>query len=244
MLRESTGTDAWGHGCVWYYNELRKGNSKVCKLKGLADMCPLACESKQQCYSPKEVYTERRVWDKVVLISSMLKSGLGTRQHNGTLCLAKHLNEQEVYRKCLEWHATGGKGSKGGRGVSAAHDKEIEEFLVNMNTARLHPRINVTDCEELRESIDTHCQFDGEQVAAFTRDARQHDGNYTIAFWIRPHGEEALNKDGRFHPTMTFWSSLSPPKHLLSMGLWYVIVGPLTQLNGTLTKHAHHCHIT
>ena len=220
-LKESTAIDAWGHDCVWYYNEFRKGNKMVCKLKGISDMCPIACDSKQLCYYRKDVYEERRVWNRIMLISSMLEGGLGIRQRNGTICLASHLDAEFVYQKCLEWHDRQGSGSKGGRGVSALDDKEIEEYLTNMNIARLHPRINVTDCEELKHSIDEHCSFDGDQVADFTRDVLKQGGNFTLALWIKPYSSEALNKDGRFHPTMTFWTSLSPPKHLFSAGLWY-----------------------
>ena len=162
---------------MWYYNEFRKGNRKVCKLRGVADMCPIACEAKQQCFQRQEKLQEGRVWDRVMLISSMLKSGQGTRRHNGTVCLAHHLAASEVYRKCQAWQAGGSLGSQQ---MAAA-----EGYLTNLNIAREHPRVNVTDCEELLRSIDPHCSFDGGAVAAFSRDLRRHDGNHTIAFWVK-----------------------------------------------------------
>lgn len=223
-LIETTNTDAWGHDCVWYYNQYRSGNKAICDLKGAKEQCPQACEAKQQCYANNS-FTEYRVWDRTRLISSMLKSGIGVRARNGTLCLASHHNRNTLYQHCLDWHARKGAGSKGGRGVSASDDEAIKEYLTNMNVGRLHPRLNVTDCDEMRDAIDDLCSFDSGQVSSFTKDMKEHGGNYTIAFWIKPHGRISLNEAGRFHPTLTLWSSISPPQHQLSMGLWYNVNG-------------------
>ena len=218
-LQEAQTKSPWGHDCTWFHRQYSMGNTIVCKLAGLTEMCPIACKAYQLCYH-KEVYDSYQLWNSTRLINAMLEGGRGRRKMNGTLCLSSHLNKEAVYNRCVAWRKLG-PGAKGGRGVSAPDDKEIEEYLTNMNVNRLYPRLNVTECEELADAVDEHCSFDSAQVQGFTRDLRAQGGNYTIAFWIKPAGNGALNKEGRFHPTVTFWSNLSKPQQQLSLGLWY-----------------------
>ena len=104
--------------------------------------------------------------------------------------------------------------------MSESDDEAIKEYLTNMKNGRLHPRINVTNCEELRDAVDEFCSFDADTVSLFTKDVKNNGGNWTMVFWIRPKGTVSLDHRGQFVPTMTFWSSLSPPKHHLSIGRW------------------------
>ena len=57
-------------------------------------------------------------------------------------------------------------------------------------------------------------------------------GDWTIAFWIRPTGKEALIEElGHFYPHVQFLSKTSPPQHNLVCHrfLWYKRVSTVTE---------------
>eukprot|EP00961_Rhodomonas_salina_P295860 3935833-Rhodomonas_salina.5 len=77
-------------------------------------------------------------------------------------------------------------------------------------------RVNMTSCEELVASIDPECAFDQKAVQDFTAAVQANGGDWTIAFWIRPTGDESkIQELGNFYPHVQFLGSISPPQHNL-----------------------------
>ncbi len=63
------------------------------------------------------------------------------------------------------------------------------------------------------------CDREGVRVKGGGRqDVKQSRGDYTISFWVKPLGEGSLLPDGRFTPHISFASTISPPRHQISVG--------------------------
>ena len=215
-LADAVWSDSTGHDCGWYSSQ-SKVYPEVCQLQAAARNCPISCKSKQECFTREEPPKRYFAWDRTRLISM--------RADEGTLCLGSHLERAKVVDECRQWHSSGGRGAKGGRGVSAADDKFLQQWLDSMALDGPQPRkgrrVNITVCDELEQAIDVHCGFDIEQVRAFTRDVKANGGDFSFAFWVKPVGDVSMLGDtGRFFPHINFFSTLSPPQHQLHVGYW------------------------
>eukprot|EP00976_Prorocentrum_cordatum_P014880 298156-Prorocentrum_minimum.AAC.1 len=50
--------------------------------------------------------------------------------------------------------------------------------------------VNLTDCDELEESIDESCTFASQGVRDMTTKIREGGGDYNLVFWIKSRGED------------------------------------------------------
>jgi hypothetical protein len=64
---------------------------------------------------------------------------------------------------------------------------------------------------QLEQAIDPDCTFSADTVERFTQDVLEHNGDYTIFFWIRK--PDSSQSKAAFVPGFTWFSSLSPPQH-------------------------------
>jgi len=190
-------TDTYGHGCAWYFNN-RAEYPSLCNYPGVADNCPIACKSKQECFNVG-TYKTYFAWNSIRRIES--------RTSNGTVCMASALNKTEQVEACRRNQpnlATDGKTWQWKRDIAERQDGAL--------------RVNVTDCDELLEATDDYCSFDREPVERFTADMKANGGDFTLAFWVKPLGEISLAPDGRFLPSVHFLSTVSPPFANLAFG--------------------------
>lgn len=89
------------------------------------------------------------------------------------------------------------------------------------NSNRAGRRIDLRDCDVLKEAIDEDCSFDADQVEKFTTEMKLNNGDYTLGFWLKPLGDLSLHDTlKRFLPTLAFYASTSPPLHNLQWGKW------------------------
>jgi hypothetical protein len=67
--------------------------------------------------------------------------------------------------------------------------------------------------QRAHSSVDSCCPF--------LQDMKANGGDFTIAFWIKPLGDVSkLGDTGRFFPSVSFLSKVSPPQHNLHIGYW------------------------
>jgi hypothetical protein len=100
---------------------------------------------------------------------------------------------------------------------------ELEPWMSSAWTGKAR-RIDLADCQRLREAVDDFCGFDSGAVEAFTQESVANGGDYTVGMWVRPvplpDESASLHPDGRFYPSIGFLSSVSPPKPVLAFGIW------------------------
>ena len=197
-MRDTAWSNAYGQTCSWL-SENRAAHPGLCALPQGVKECPIACQTKQECFSnrpqPKAFWT----WDRIRYI--------GAKAPRGTVCLSSDLDAREVVAKCRRWAASGAQSS------DWLGKQEWLEGMASADAARL----NVTDCDELELAIDTECAFSAAATEGFTRAAREGGGDYTVAFWMKP-AEDTSLVGGRFFPQAHFMASLSPPQHNLMVG--------------------------
>jgi hypothetical protein len=197
-MRDTAWRNAYGQTCSWL-SENRAAYPGLCALPpGMKD-CPIACQTKQECFSNRPPPRVFWAWDRIRYI--------GAKAPRGTVCLSSSLDANRVVEDCRRWAASGAP-SRDWPGK--------EEWLEGMASADA-ARLNVTDCDELAEAIDTECAFNAAAIEGFTEAVREGGGDYTVAFWMKPVGGESL-EGGRFFPQAHFMASLSPPQHNLMIG--------------------------
>eukprot|EP00930_Biecheleria_cincta_P090995 TRINITY_DN8047_c0_g1_i8.p1 TRINITY_DN8047_c0_g1~~TRINITY_DN8047_c0_g1_i8.p1 ORF type:complete len:1707 (+),score=239.26 TRINITY_DN8047_c0_g1_i8:19-5139(+) len=77
---------------------------------------------------------------------------------------------------------------------------------------------NVTDCESLRQSIDSHCAFQVENDwTKHFDEIVERSGQLTISFWVRPSSPNSLNSRGEFTPSIQFLAGVAPPEVFLTV---------------------------
>jgi len=208
LMADSSYQDTFGHDCEWFFKN-KKDFPSLCTLSDAARECPVACGSRQQCVSTEPDPPMFVSWDRIRRIESV--------GSNGTICLAGALTPEKVKADCEAWTAQH-VAANGNLGVVAADFEAWADSVLNSRRGR---RVNMTSCEELMASIDPECTFDQKAVEDFTAAVNANGGDWTIAFWIRPTGEESkIHELGNFYPHVQFLGKLSPPQHNLAVGLW------------------------
>lgn len=82
-------------------------------------------------------------------------------------------------------------------------------------------RVDLRDCNAFQAAVDEQCAFNSTEVQRFSQESKQNNGDYTIAFWMKPLGEISFNEyRKRFIPHIQFLSSISPPQHNVAFGHW------------------------
>ena len=202
--------DAYGNGCEWYAVRKQRFPS-VCQSNAVRAACPLTCGQFQECFpgqveAPKPYF----VWDRIRRIEG--------KTDNGTLCLGDTVDKETIVQNCRDFF---------GRDPSTLSAEEMTRIKTwaSMYTDLKTRKLNVTDCDTLAEAVNNYCSFDMAAIEDFTSDLKKSNGDFTLAFWIRPHmvpdPAASLHTDGKFYPHITLYSGLSPPTHHLSWGLWY-----------------------
>lgn len=203
IMKDKPWQDLYGHTCQWFHDN-RDRFPGVCALPQARTQCPIACKSLQECYSNFKAPEPYFAWRSIRRIER--------RGAHGTVCLGDDMALDSVVSECRKWRAERSAGSD---------DLKVFEHEVETSNAK---RVNLSDCEELAEAVDSACSYDAEEVRRFTAKAKESGGDYTIAFWIKPVGEESLFEGGRFVPHLQFINTLNPPRHNLGWG-WYVESG-------------------
>ena len=151
---------------------------------------------------------------------------LGAESVPGMICPGSDSKVEELVGRCERWLSSGELGSLGGRGGGREHDAVLASWLESAyGNAELGflvegpGRVNLTNCEHLRQALEESCAFDPAGVKAFTRELRVSKG-WSIAFWVKPVGPESLSENGHFQPQLSFLHELSPPRAPLSMMLY------------------------
>jgi len=204
-------TDHFGNDCTWYHamNAMRPA---VCSLPEVRANCRLTCPSTNECYSLSVRAKAYFVWDRI--------QRLEPHGVNGTVCLGRQnwfeasalAHKESVAQSCKEW------------AEREVLPEDLEPWAGSAWGNSQIPRVNAADCFALAGAIDEGCAFDSTPVAAFTADAMANGGDYTITFWVRPlrlpDPTASLHTDGKFHPSIHFMASLSPPIPMMGLGLW------------------------
>lgn len=210
---DTTWKDTWGHSCQWYYQN-SQANPQICKYGPAIENCPMACDARQECFGSKQP-PSYFLWDSIRRVDRLAK--------NGTVCLGDHVTKQQVVEGCRSWVADAGEME------NAKLQPEVQQWLETLTEMREQGsnRIDLTWCDQLELSIDEYCSFDMDVVRKFTKDPVENNaGDFTIAFWMQPTGSRSLHyPEKRFYPSMSFYSSLSPPQHNL-------VIGKTLSLNG------------
>ena len=197
-MQDTAWSNAFGQTCSWLADN-RGDYPGLCALPAGLNDCPIACQTRQECFNnklpPKVFWT----WDRIRLI--------GAKAPNGTVCIASSFDARKVVADCRQWVASGGLER------DWLGKREWLEGLASADAAR----INVTSCDMLQTAIDTDCAFSAEAVEDFTEATIAGGGDYTVAFWMKPVGNESLD-NGRFFPQAHFMASLSPPQHNFMVG--------------------------
>ena len=198
-------------------------------------------------------------WDRTELINMRSEKGTMCLAKGST-----RKSVVEDCRAWMARNANGGEGVLGGRGLGAAgqhtgvlshpDDDFIAGWLESMGVAgqgfkfrptgvpqpRAGRRLNLTVCEELAEAVDEHCSFDIEPIRRFTQDLKDNGGDWTIAFWVRAdpgHLEQSkMGDSGRFFPHLSFFASISPPQHAITIGKWINPNGEI-RINSKCVRH-------
>uniref|UniRef100_A0A7S0W9M5 Polycystin cation channel PKD1/PKD2 domain-containing protein n=1 Tax=Hemiselmis tepida TaxID=464990 RepID=A0A7S0W9M5_9CRYP len=190
-------TDTYGHGCAWYF--VNRGEyPALCNYPGVADNCPIACKSKQECFNVG-TYKTYFAWNSIRRIES--------RTANGTVCMSSGMNKTKQLELCRQNQpnlATDGKSWQWRKDLAERQPGTV--------------RVNLTYCEELEQAVDDDCSFDEGPVKEFTAEMKANGGDFTLAFWVKPLGETSLAPDGRFLPSVSFLSTVSPPFSNIGFG--------------------------
>eukprot|EP00854_Cymbomonas_tetramitiformis_P004400 gene4401-5408_t len=189
--------DELDHSCAWYHGA-KVRYPGVCSFSEAITNCPVTCSRVPRCFAPRHkdlpVY---HIWNRIRRVEPS--------SSNGTLCLSDRLHRDQVLAEC-----------RSPNNVYAGYNT-WDWTVRNDGDA---PRVNLMDCEELALAIDSGCTFRAEEVDHFTRDiaAGQYDtpGSFTLHFWVKPLNEDSLSADGRFEPSIAFFSQLAPPLSPLS----------------------------
>jgi len=216
LMQDTTWQDGFGNGCEWFHSQ-RKTNPDLCLLDKARSECPLSCMARKECFNKREGKKARFAWDRTRRVDM--------QGPNGTICLSSSLQKEAIVQECRRWVQSGELGATGGRGVSQDDDSFLKGWLESMATIGPQPRsgrrVNITDCDELDASIDEHCDFGIQDVIDFTSDMKAAGGDFTIAFWVKPLGEQSKMGDtDRFFAHINFFSTISPPQHNLLFGQW------------------------
>uniref|UniRef100_A0A7S0VMJ9 Polycystin cation channel PKD1/PKD2 domain-containing protein n=1 Tax=Hemiselmis tepida TaxID=464990 RepID=A0A7S0VMJ9_9CRYP len=189
-MKDSSWTDRYGHGCTWYYSR-KQTHPNVCDYPGLEEHCPIACDSKQQCFN-KKTYKRYFAWNSIRRIER--------QSRNGTVCLASNTNATAIFEACKAWLP------------SINTDTKVWQWKLDVAARPAGAsRVNLTECQSLLRSIDNFCEFDHSEVSQFTDEVRSNGGDFTLGFWVRPIGPESLTSEGKFQPSVHFLNSVSPP---------------------------------
>jgi hypothetical protein len=187
-LKDTAWKDTYGHGCDWYYDNA-KTNPSVCNFPGAKDACPIACASKQECFNDPS-YKAYFSWNSIRKIEP--------KSTNGSMCMSDKHDLNRVYDECVAFQ-------------SQMTETNLRDYLGDLRTALPNQkRLNLTMCEEVKAAMDEHCAFDSASVANVTREYAE-SGEMTIAFWVKPLNEKAL-EDGEYVPSVSFISTVSPPR--------------------------------
>ena len=198
-------------------------------------------------------------WDRTELINMRSEKGTMCLAKGST-----RKSVVEDCRAWMARNANGGEGALGGRGLGAAgqhtgvlshpDDDFIAGWLESMGVAgqgfkfrptgvpqpRAGRRLNLTVCEELAEAVDEHCSFDIEPIRRFTQDLKDNGGDWTIAFWVRADPgnleQSKMGDSGRFFPHLSFFASISPPQHAITIGKWINPNGEI-RINSKCVRH-------
>ena len=218
---DTTWQDDFGHTCDWY-NRKRRTHPAVCLLQAAQRNCPLACAAVQECAVEEDDVPSFRIWDRVRRLEPMMPNAslcLGSGRPRACvagdcdLSAEQGLSRASVHARCRAWQGRGGLASEKAR--------VVENWLESISVGREGTRLNLTQaCDRVAEAVDEHCAFNLSAVQEFTRLSRRNNGDMTLAFWVKPLGDASL-VNGRFFPQLTLFSSLYPPQHTLTQGIWF-----------------------
>ena len=222
-------SDSFGNDCEWYHT-ISESHPAICSLPEPQANCRLTCSLTHECYSPDRLPKAYFVWDRIRRLEP--RTGV-----NGTFCLGRQNRHEgsalehknSVVQSCKEW------------ADRQVRPEDIEPWASSAWGNSQIRRVNVADCLELADAIDADCSFDSEPVASFTSDAIANGGDFTITFWVRPlrlpDPTSSMHTDGKFHPSIHFMASLSPPVPVMGLGLWANPDGEVRMYSTCPTAH-------
>jgi len=93
---------------------------------------------------------------------------------------------------------------------------------------------DITDCDLLDQSIDDYCAFKvpKQWTNHFDEDIMK-TGEFTVTFWLKPFSTASLT-NGRFMPTVQFFSELAPPDVFLTL---FTLAGQSPRIEAYLHQH-------
>jgi hypothetical protein len=229
--------DAHGRTCEWYH-KAKDLKPAVCMDSDVAANCPTSCHSRQECYMPRNDVGVYFAWDRIQLLMPRPVGGgeaatAGNGSVPGLICPAANSKKADLVRECKAWLASG---------EGAANEDVMRTWLetaygnLEYSFLVLGPgRVNVTNCDHLKEALEDSCAFDAAGVRAFTREMRASKG-WSISFWVKPVGPESLSEDGQFQPQISFFHKLSPPQAPLSLLMYSDYEHPQIHLRSTCSQ--------
>lgn len=127
----------------------------------------------------------------------------------GSLCHSDEESLDDVVKQCEEWVA-------GGLPDMTASDWYNSFKKEGGTEDSVSNRVDLRDCRQVAAGLTESCSINMTSVRAFTRESEANNGDWTLAFWLRPLGATSLVEQTKtFIPHVQFLSSLSPPTHNL-----------------------------
>ena len=214
LLWDTPETDAMGRTCAWYSSR-RDAFPKVCSESFAVQNCPLACRARKACLENTTDPIAFWTWTSVRRIDA--------KTANGTICLSDRIIPNQLIEECRSWRASNSNLSAGDWLGGAEWLQSLQDFDGS--------RLDVTSCEALEAAIDDSCSFNSVAVRNFTQASIRNGGDYTIAFWVKPIGESAVDDARSFVPQTHLMASLVPPRHNLAVGKYKTNDNPFFRIH-------------
>jgi len=197
----ATFRDERGHGCSWY-QALQEQHGVVCSAQTVRAACSVACGLSPPCLQnviqqAAPITTEHNLWPKINLISA--------RGQDGVLCPRTDL---DLVSRCHAWKAS--NTTQVPHFWSWASWGAFRSYVLGQGATLM----DAADCDRVLEHVSTYCSFKPLPVA-INADINT-NGGFTVSFWLKATDARSLTQ-AQLKPTVTFYSSVSPPRPLLNI---------------------------
>jgi hypothetical protein len=198
--------DEHGRDCEWYALH-RSVSEAICQNPEPLQYCPVACGTYQACYEPDSNFRHYQMGHQIQTILPKTSKGTFCIDSEGQDVAKKKL---QLRMECEEW-------VKAGRHAPFA---KLWSANFRQSRGRRFDLLNSSSvCQDVLDSVDNNCEFNGTEVRLFTQDVLRSGGDFTLSFWVKPI-DEASMIDKQFVPQVAFYSRLFPPEHNFVLGAY------------------------
>ena len=159
---------------MWLVCPSRSEFRIICQQPKPLEQCPVACGLFQGCFESESSLRQYQLGHRIMSVFP--------RTSKGSFCIASEGKDMEKVKSqmmadCDSW-------VKAGR-PAPYFDQWSKNFL--QSKGRRFNLLNSSSvCQDVVDSIDQSCEFNGSDMQLFTKEVRKNGGDFSISFWVRP----------------------------------------------------------